>query len=64
MHQSNWQMKHVAALGRPELDDESARAAENISRLISAARRNAWLVAAFCLASVADLHVVCDYLSK
>src|SRR5450631_1017352 len=52
MFQSKWKMENGRVLERPELDDDSARAADNISRLISAVRRHAWLIAAFCLVSV------------
>jgi len=53
MLQSKWQMKDGRILERPEPDDESVRAAENISRLISAMRRHAGLFAAFCLSGFA-----------
>lgn len=60
MFQSRWQLKDGHALDRPDLNDGSVRAADNISRLISAMRRHAKLFAAFCLAGVAvgALYVV------
>ena len=53
MFQSRWQLKDGGALERPELNDESVQAADNISRLISAVRRQAKLFLAFCLAGLA-----------